>query len=119
MLLKNFGVTRHGRVVFYDYDELSLLTNCNFRVMPQPRSYEEELSDQPWYTVDDNDIFPEEFQYFLGLDGILKDVFVEHHADLFEVEFWQRVQERIRDGKIIDIFPYEQGKRLIKVKGKG
>jgi isocitrate dehydrogenase kinase/phosphatase len=118
MLLKNFGVTRHGRVVFYDYDELSLLTSCNFRVMPQPRSHEEELSDQPWYTVDDNDIFPEEFQYFLGLDGNLKDVFVAHHADLFEVEFWQQIQERIRAGKIIDIFPYEQGKRLSKVNGE-
>jgi isocitrate dehydrogenase kinase/phosphatase len=55
----------------------------------------------------------------LGLDGILKDVFVEHHGDLFEVEFWQQVQERIRAGKIIDIFPYEKGKRLSKVKGEG
>ncbi len=112
MLLKNFGVTRHGRVVFYDYDELRLLTSCNFRAMPQPRSYDEELSDEPWFTVGENDIFPEEFQYFLGLQGALRDAFVEQHADLFEVHFWHQIQARIKAGGIIDIFPYEQSKRL-------
>ena len=72
MLLKNFGVTRHDRVVFYDYDELSLLSECSFRKIPQARSHYEELSDEPWFTVGENDIFPEEFQYFLGLKGELK-----------------------------------------------
>ncbi|MGD8381570.1 MAG: bifunctional isocitrate dehydrogenase kinase/phosphatase [Syntrophobacterales bacterium] len=112
MLLKNFGVTRHGRVVFYDYDELVLLSECNFRRIPQPRSYEEELSDEPWFTADENDIFPEEFQYFLGLKGELKTLFVEEHSDLFETDFWHQIQDRIDDGGIIDIFPYEQSRRL-------
>jgi isocitrate dehydrogenase kinase/phosphatase len=112
MLLKNFGVTRHGRVVFYDYDELCLLTSCNFRPLPQARSYDEELSDEPWFTAEENDVFPEEFRYFLGLKGALKDLFVNHHADLFEVHFWNQIQTRITTGKIIDIFPYEQSKRL-------
>ena len=112
MLLKNFGVTRHGRVVFYDYDELSLLSECNFRKIPQARSLYEELSDEPWFTVDENDIFPEELQYFLGLKGELKDLFVEEHSDLFETDFWHQIQARIAAGGIIDIFPYEQSRRL-------
>jgi isocitrate dehydrogenase kinase/phosphatase len=113
MLLKNFGVTRHGRVVFYDYDELSFLSDCNFRIMPPSRSYEEELSNQPWFSVGERDIFPEEFSYFLGLKGELKDLFLQEHADIFEVNFWRQIQARIKAGKIIDIFPYEQSRRLL------
>ncbi len=112
MLLKNFGVTRHGRVVFYDYDELSLLSECNFRKIPQPRSHYEELSDEPWFTVDERDIFPEEFQSFLGLKEDLRDLFVAQHSDLFGVDFWHQIQARISAGGIIDIFPYEQSRRL-------
>jgi isocitrate dehydrogenase kinase/phosphatase len=112
MLLKNFGVTRHGRVVFYDYDELVLLSECNFRKIPQPRSHAEELSDEPWFTVGENDIFPEEFQYFLGLKGELKALFIEEHSELFGVDFWRQIQARIDAGGIIDIFPYEQTRRL-------
>ena len=112
MLLKNFGVTRHGRIVFYDYDELVLLSECNFRRIPQPRNYDEELADEPWFTADENDIFPEEFQYFLGLKGELKTLFVEEHSDLFQKDFWHQIQARIKAGGIIDIFPYEQSRRL-------
>ena len=112
MLLTNFGVTRHGRIVFYDYDELVLLSECNFRIIPQPRNYDEELSDEPWFTADENDIFPEEFQYFLGLKGELKTLFVEEHSDLFQKDFWHQIQVRINAGGIIDIFPYEQSRRL-------
>ncbi|MBT8407958.1 MAG: bifunctional isocitrate dehydrogenase kinase/phosphatase [Deltaproteobacteria bacterium] len=112
MLLKNFGVTRHGRVVFYDYDELSLLSECNFRKMPQARSHYEELSDEPWFTVGENDIFPEEFQYFLGVKGEFKALFFEEHSDLFKADFWNQIQARINAGGIIDIFPYEQSRRL-------
>ena len=112
MLLKNFGVTRHGRVVFYDYDELSFLSDCNFRVMPSSSSYEEELSDEPWFSVGENDIFPEEFSYFLGLKGDLKDLFLQEHSDLFEVVFWHQIQAGIKAQTTMDIFPYEQSKRL-------
>ena len=112
MLLKNFGVTRHGRVVFYDYDELSFLSDCTFRVMPPSRSYEEELSDEPWFSVGENDIFPEEFSYFLGLKGDLKDLFLQEHSDLFEVDFWHQIQAQMKARTIMDIFPYEQSRRL-------
>ena len=112
LLLKNFGVTRHGRVVFYDYDELCLLSSCNFKKMPRTRSYEEELAAEPWFAVGENDVFPEEFRSFLELQGNLREFFMEHHGDLFEVDFWQQIQSRIKAGTSIDIFPYEQSKRL-------
>ena len=69
MLLKNFGVTRHGRVIFYDYDELCLLTECHFRAIPQARHDEDEYSAEPWFSVGEHDIFPEEFRAFLTLPG--------------------------------------------------
>jgi len=112
LLLKNFGVTRHGRVVFYDYDELSLLTTCNFRAMPRARIDEEELSPEPWFAVGENDVFPEEFVRFLGLRGGLRDAFLGRHADLFTAGFWRELQMRIRDGEIFHFFPYVQQRRL-------
>ena len=112
LLIKNFGVTRHGRVVFYDYDELCLLTECNFRKLPQSQSYEDEILDQPWFSVADNDIFPEEFRTFLWFPKPLRQVMEEHHGDLFTPEFWQQTQERIRAGEVIDIFPYRPERRF-------
>ena len=112
LLPKNFGVTRHGRVVFYDYDELSALTDINFRELPPPRDETEALLSDPWFPVGDRDVFPEEHQRFLGLASDLRQVFFHHHADLFEVEAWQTIQERIRSGELIEVFPYRQDARL-------
>jgi len=106
MLLKNFGVTRHGRIVFYDYDELTDLLSCRFRKMPAAAYYEDELSDQPWFGVAENDIFPEEFPHFIGLTGNLREAFLRHHADLFDPTYWQEMQNRTRRGELIHIFPY-------------
>ncbi len=114
LLLKNFGVTRHGRVIFYDYDELCLLTDCNFREMPKASTVQEELASEPWFFVGDDDIFPEEFLTFLGFPGELRDVFTHTHGDLLGVEFWTTMQKRIRAGEIIDIFPYKHDKRLVR-----
>jgi isocitrate dehydrogenase kinase/phosphatase len=111
-LLKNFGVTRHGRVVFYDYDELCLLTDCNFRRIPPPRNLDDELSAEPWFSVAENDIFPEEFVKFLGLGRELKEVFLRYHSDLFTAEFWKELQNRHFAGEVIDVFPYTRTKRL-------
>jgi isocitrate dehydrogenase kinase/phosphatase len=112
ILLKNFGVTRHGRVVFYDYDEICPLTSCNFRRLPPPTSDEDELASEPWFYVDENDVFPEEFSKFIGLPDPLKAVFLKHHADLFEVDFWHRAQEAIRSGEMPHIFPYTDNCRI-------
>ncbi|HEU5098729.1 MAG TPA: bifunctional isocitrate dehydrogenase kinase/phosphatase [Roseiflexaceae bacterium] len=112
ILLKNFGVTRQGRVVFYDYDELCRLLSCHFRALPQPKTEDEELSGEPWFFVGEHDIFPEELRRFLGLHGTLRDTFLRHHADLFDVHFWQQIQARLRAGEVLDIFPYPQSERL-------
>jgi len=108
MLLKNFGVTRHGRVVFYDYDEICFLSEVNFRRIPPPRYPEDELSAEPWYSVAPNDVFPEEFPTFLFADTAQRRLFSELHGDLFEAGYWQGLQQAIGEGKIIDVFPYRR-----------
>ena len=112
MLLKNFGVTRSGRVVFYDYDELTRVTDCKFREMPQTSDPDDEMSADPWFGVGENDVFPEEFRNFLGVRGELRDLLEQHHGDLFGVRFWRRVQDRIRSGEVVEIFPYKRSRRL-------
>lgn len=112
ILLKNFGVTRHGRVVSYDYDELCLITDLNFREMPQARSEEEELAGEAWFYVGASDFFPQEFGKWLGLAPAWKQVFMQQHADLFETPFWNDIQARLRGGEVIDIVPYQEAKRL-------
>jgi isocitrate dehydrogenase kinase/phosphatase len=112
LLPKNFGVTRHGRVVFYDYDELCWVTDCDFRELPAPTSYEEETAGEPWFSVHENDIFPEEFPRFLGLRPELLETLTDYHGDLFQAGAWRRVQTALRAGNILDIFPYGASKRL-------
>jgi len=112
LLIKNFGVTQLGRVIFYDYDELCPLTDCNFRWLPQAREYEDELSDEPWFMVGENDVFPEEFASFLALAPDLRAIFLKHHGDLLTPAFWQQTQAQIRAGVITPILPYSEAQRL-------
>lgn len=112
MLLKNFGVTRHGRVVFYDYDEIAPLGDCRFREFPRPRNPEDEMAAEPWFSVSDDDVFPEELATFLELGGELRRVFEEHHGDLFATSFWRGLQDRNAQGEIIDFYPYSSEQRL-------
>jgi isocitrate dehydrogenase kinase/phosphatase len=112
MLLKNFGVTRHGRVVFYDYDEICYLTELNFRKIPQARTPEEEMSEEVWYSVAANDVFPEEFRRFLFGRPETKQRFSEMHGELFDAEYWVHLQERLRAGEVAEVFPYRQRRRF-------
>lgn len=112
MLLKNFGVTRHGRVICYDYDELCLLSECRFRRIPEPTSLDEEFSAEPWFHVGEQDVFPEEFHAFLVPPGRLRQAFVDAHGDLLDIEFWERVQRRVAAGEVVDVFPYRRDVRL-------
>src|SRR5437763_7029508 len=98
MLWKNFGVTRNGKVVFYDYDEIEYLTECNFRAVPAPRNEEEEMSGEVWYPVGKHDVFPETFEPFLLGNPAVREVFMRHHADLLDPAFWQARKERIVAG---------------------
>jgi isocitrate dehydrogenase kinase/phosphatase len=113
MLWKNFGMTRHGRVVFYDYDEIEYITDCNFRRLPQARNEEEELSGEIWYSVGPRDVFPKTFAPFLLGHGAMREVFMRHHADLLDVQFWQSNKEKIMTGYVHDVYPYDVKKRLI------
>jgi isocitrate dehydrogenase kinase/phosphatase len=112
LLTKNFGVTRHGRVVFYDYDELCFMTDCNFRSLPQATTYEEEIAAEPWFSVRENDIFPEEFPQFLRFPDSARASLFERHADLFLPPFWRSMQEKLRAGEIPEVFPYRAERRL-------
>ena len=112
MLWKNFGVTRQGRVVFYDYDEVAYVTECNFRRIPPPRTPEDEMSSEPWYNVGPTDVFPEEFGTFLLGDPRVRAVFESHHGDLLDAAFWQRKQANIRAGRFDDVFPYPESVRF-------
>jgi isocitrate dehydrogenase kinase/phosphatase len=115
MLWKNFGVTRHGKVVFYDYDEIEYITDCNFRRVPQPRNEEDEMSGEVWYNVAKNDVFPETFAPFLLGNDAVRRVFMQHHADLLDAAFWQSHKDRIKAGHVHDVFPYEREKRFLQM----
>ncbi|MDO4636241.1 MAG: bifunctional isocitrate dehydrogenase kinase/phosphatase [Lautropia sp.] len=106
MLYKNFGVSRQNRVVFYDYDEVQYLTDCQFRTLPEPRTPEEEMADEPWYPIAPNDVFPEEFGTFLLGNAWIRSSFMKHHAELLDPAWWQDQQTRIRQGVLEDIYPY-------------
>lgn len=112
MLFKNFGVTRHARVVFYDYDEICYMTEVNFRDIPAARYPEEELAAEPWYSVAPNDVFPEEFRHFLCSDSRTRALFEELHAELFSAAYWRALQQRIRSGHSEDVFAYPRSRRF-------
>jgi isocitrate dehydrogenase kinase/phosphatase len=112
MLWRNFGVTSYGRVVFYDYDEIEYLRDVNFRRIPPAPDDESELAAEPWYGVLPHDVFPEEFATFLLGDPRRRELFLRHHADLLEPEFWQGAQRRTASGELMDFFPYPESLRF-------
>jgi isocitrate dehydrogenase kinase/phosphatase len=114
LLYKNFGVTRHGRVIFYDYDEIEFMTDMKFRHIPPPRTPEDEMAAEPWYSVAPRDVFPEEFGSFLLIDPELRKAFMRHHPDLLDADFWKSIQADIAAGKQRDVFPYAEEKRFNK-----
>lgn len=112
MLPKNFGVSRHQRVIFYDYDEISYLTDINFRAIPTPRYPEDEMAAEPWYSVGENDVFPEEFRSFLFADPTIRQLFERLHKDFFDPSYWIQLQKQVHQGIVNDVFPYPQALRF-------
>lgn len=112
MLYKNFGVTRLDRVVFYDYDEIEYMTDCNFRTLPQARSDEDEMSAEPWFSVERRDMFPEQWPPFLLGDARIRAAALKHHADLFAPDFWQERKANIQAGQMVNIYPYPKRTRF-------
>jgi isocitrate dehydrogenase kinase/phosphatase len=119
MLYKNFGVTRHGRVVFYDYDEIEYVTDCNFRDLPAARNEEDELAAEPWYPIGKHDVFPEQFAGFLLANPSIRAAFMKHHAALLTRAWWQSHKERILAGELEDVFPYPQHIRFHRANPSG
>lgn len=111
LLLKNFGVTRHRRVVFYDYDEVALVTECHFRELPDPRPGEELMNHDTWLYVGEHDIFPEEFIKFLPLNGDLRQAFLDVHGDILTADYWRTIQAAHRAGSVPLVIPYQQFRR--------
>ena len=106
LLLKNFGVTQHNRIIFYDYDEVSLVTDCNFRDIPESNSIEDEMQADTWYYVGEHDIFPEEFIRFLSMNDKLKAEFMKYHKDLLTSKYWQRIKNQHLKGQALLVIPY-------------
>jgi isocitrate dehydrogenase kinase/phosphatase len=118
MLLKNFGVTRHERVVFYDYDEIQPITEVAFRAIPAAKSYEEEMSAEPYWSIGAQDVFPEQFDRFLVSAPDAREMFYEHHRDLLDPAFWTAKQERVAAGIQEDVFPYAEDLRFCRPGGR-
>jgi isocitrate dehydrogenase kinase/phosphatase len=112
LLFKNFGLTRYGRVVFYDYDEIEYLTDCRFRRIPPLPPGMDELSPDVWYAVGPHDIFPEEFETFLLTDAGVREAFLRHHADLLDARWWQDVQKAIESGESPEVLSYPDSARF-------
>lgn len=119
LLMKNFGVTRHGRVIFYDYDEVTFVTDCNFRPLPESEYPEDEMAAEPWYFVAPNDVFPEEFIRFFGFNRELQQVFRRYHAELLSHEWWSGIKRRLEQGETIEVLPYSAKSRTTKLAGAG
>jgi isocitrate dehydrogenase kinase/phosphatase len=113
LLLKNFGLTRFGRIVFYDYDELCELTDCRFRTMPRARDDADEMSADPWFNVEKGDVFPEQFPTFLFPPGFQRDTFMSLHGEVVEAAYWKAQQQRIRSGIQDDVFAYTENMRFV------
>ena len=118
MLTKNFGVTRHDRVVFYDYDEITLMSKPVFKKIPESKTYEEEMASEPWYYVGPNDVFPEEFQYFMLPSKHMKETFNAHYQKLLDAEYWGSIQENIKKNGVMDYYPYGSEKRMCEIYGE-
>ena len=112
MLLKNFGVTRNNRVVFYDYDEIRYLSELKFRKIPPARTADDEMSTTPWFSVGEDDVFPEEFEKYFLLNPVISEHFRTAHGDLMTVDFWREKQQLIRDGVLEDVFPYRRSSKF-------
>ncbi len=114
LLQKNFGVTRHGRVIFYDYDEICKITECNFKRIPPPRDHFDEFSNEPHFAPNPDDVFPEEFKKFMAPKGPTEQLFMEEHGDLFDPKYWRTIKKRIEEGDMVEFYAYDERRRFKK-----
>lgn len=108
MMTKNFGLTRQKRVIFYDYDEIEFLVDMNFREKPKPETYTQIYASEPWYEIQKNDVFPEDFRRWMIGRMDLKPHFQDYHKNLFDPNYWRAIQDSIRMGELIHAYPYPE-----------
>jgi len=113
LLLKNFGISRNGRAVFYDYDELCMLGECHFRALPKQHEDDEMQSLQDSVYAGPDDVFPELFVNFLGVPTFLREALLEAHGEIFDPSWWRGLQDRLRAGDYVDVPPYPAETRLV------
>jgi len=106
MLLKNFGVTRHKRVVFYDYDEVQYMLDVNFRSSPKTETYEDAMFAEGTVCAAPGDVFPEQIATFVTPQAEIRDLLFSRHPELLDAAYWRQKQQNIRLGLVEDIFPY-------------
>src|SRR5690606_27555165 len=114
MLLKNFGLTRYHRVVFYDSDEVRYLTEMNFRAIPPPQTYEQQLAAEPWYAIGPDDVFPAQLPLYALAQPKLRALFMHYHPELATPEYWCAQQQLLRAGEVSDVFPYPEALRFVR-----
>lgn len=114
MLLKNFGLTRHKRVVFYDYDEVQYLTEMNFRYLPSAESMAEHLTPDTWHSVANQDVFPAQLALFAVPQPKYREILLKYHPELIDAAYWRRQQEKVRKGALNDVFPYPASVRFMR-----
>jgi isocitrate dehydrogenase kinase/phosphatase len=114
LLFKNFGVTRFGRVVFYDFDEIELVRDVSFRALPAPPPGFDDPLAEPWYTVGPHDVFPEEFATFLLGDPRVRDAFMARHAELLTPQWWQAMARANAAMPAREVTSYRDQVRLLK-----
>lgn len=112
LLLKNFGVSRIGRVIFYDYDELGRVDEFRFRQMPEAAEGDETRAVEDWLSVRANDVFPVQFQRFLGVPDALRHTLIAAHPEIFDAAWWQALHDRFVAGDYADVPPYPASARL-------
>ena len=112
LLFKNFGVTRYGRVVFYDYDEIEYLADCKFRRIPTRRPGTTKWRATSGIPVGPLDVFPEEFATFLLTDARVREAFMAFHRDLLDASWWQDVQRGIASGQEAEVLSYARAHRF-------
>src|SRR5690606_15928865 len=112
LLSTTFGVTRHGRVVVADCDELPPLTDVSCRRLPDTPDPDVDMAPETWFSVGPTDVFPAEFSTFLGVQGEIRGAFEAHHAALFDAGWWKATRARVENGERIEIFPYDSRARL-------
>jgi isocitrate dehydrogenase kinase/phosphatase len=112
LLLKNFGVSRTGRALFYDFDELCLVEDCHFRKVPDMHEDDETRPLDEWLYAARDDVFPELFPQFLGLPAVLREALRREHGEIFDAAWWRGVQARLRAGDYLDVAPYPETARI-------